>query len=468
MDQYSLLRDNKKSGPFSKEEIISRGFKAYDLIWVEGKSAGWRYPSELPEFKAHAPAVEEQPFDRFYKKPQHQLHAHELADLERNKRAEPVAAPSPAPVPVTIIPSKDAKIVKVRPKTIFVTLPNTSPRNIPVAEQPVAIPEERPAKTDRTSPPDVLTEPAVTAAIPDRYSPVDTTPEAKNDYAAYSPDKNAMPSEDLSHRKYFNNFSNEPVRETVAPRPMQRNQMTLLFRGAIAACLILGGVVIGLLISYSRQSPDHRQLDRLVQQMQQKENTKNTPATTTPTHVATDSISDVTQQNVLPPTENKAAQHIAQVSQKNTTPTNPNRFTSGISNSPVEAQPAVIKKDIPESPSFQRSEISTETTRKQLFELVSLEGSQYKIGVLGGISNLHLTVSNNSLYPLDEIQVQVNYFGPEKKLVRQTTVVVNDVAPGGQKMVDVPRSNRGVSVSYTITRINSKALGIAQAGFQQP
>src|SRR6185436_16850560 len=69
MNGYLLLRDNKQTGPYSKEEIIAKGFKPYDLIWVEGKSAGWRYPGELPEFTAYAPMVEEQPFDRFFKKP---------------------------------------------------------------------------------------------------------------------------------------------------------------------------------------------------------------------------------------------------------------------------------------------------------------------------------------------------------------------------------------------------------------
>ena len=70
MAQYRLLRNNKESGPYSKEQLIDMGLKAYDLLWIEGRSAGWRYPSEIDEFKAFAPAVEEQPFDRFYKKPQ--------------------------------------------------------------------------------------------------------------------------------------------------------------------------------------------------------------------------------------------------------------------------------------------------------------------------------------------------------------------------------------------------------------
>src|SRR4051812_42856360 len=69
MNLYRLLRSNKESGPYSQDDIIALGFKPYDLIWVEGKSAGWRYPSEIPELKNFAPAIEEQPYDRFYKKP---------------------------------------------------------------------------------------------------------------------------------------------------------------------------------------------------------------------------------------------------------------------------------------------------------------------------------------------------------------------------------------------------------------
>src|ERR1700737_2347883 len=69
MSSYRLLRSNKESGPYTLEQIIGLGFKPYDLIWVDGKSAGWRYPSEMPELKAYAPVVEEQPYDRFFKKP---------------------------------------------------------------------------------------------------------------------------------------------------------------------------------------------------------------------------------------------------------------------------------------------------------------------------------------------------------------------------------------------------------------
>src|SRR5699024_1544532 len=69
MASYLLLRNNKESGPFSVGDLVNFGLKPYDLVWIEGKSAAWRYPSEIEELKPYAPAVEEQPFDRFFKKP---------------------------------------------------------------------------------------------------------------------------------------------------------------------------------------------------------------------------------------------------------------------------------------------------------------------------------------------------------------------------------------------------------------
>src|SRR5688572_14620066 len=69
MASYLLLRNNTKSGPLGLNELLQFGLKPYDLVWVEGKSAAWRYPSEIEELKPYAPAVEEQPYDRFFKKP---------------------------------------------------------------------------------------------------------------------------------------------------------------------------------------------------------------------------------------------------------------------------------------------------------------------------------------------------------------------------------------------------------------
>ncbi len=68
MIHYRLLRNNQEAGPYTKDQLLQMGLKAYDLIWIEGKSAAWQYPSEMAEFIDFAPPIEEQPFDRFFKK----------------------------------------------------------------------------------------------------------------------------------------------------------------------------------------------------------------------------------------------------------------------------------------------------------------------------------------------------------------------------------------------------------------
>lgn len=57
---YRLLRNNKEEGPLTAEELIGKQLKTYDLIWIDGRSALWSYPGELPEFKKYAPISNEE------------------------------------------------------------------------------------------------------------------------------------------------------------------------------------------------------------------------------------------------------------------------------------------------------------------------------------------------------------------------------------------------------------------------
>ncbi len=43
-----------------------------------------------------------------------------------------------------------------------------------------------------------------------------------------------------------------------------------------------------------------------------------------------------------------------------------------------------------------------EKARKNIHQLVAVDANKYKINALGGISELQLTISNNSLYALDQ------------------------------------------------------------------
>lgn len=111
MKPYRLLRNNKESGPYSAEELIQLGLKAYDLIWQDGKSASWRYPCEIAELKPYAPEVEEQPFDRFYKKPSAVVSSKKETLASPNVNAIPDVAAKPQKPRIRI--KADSKIIEV-------------------------------------------------------------------------------------------------------------------------------------------------------------------------------------------------------------------------------------------------------------------------------------------------------------------------------------------------------------------
>jgi hypothetical protein len=48
---YLLLRNNKKSGPHSIDELRLMALQSQDLVWVEGRSTSWRNPEEISELK---------------------------------------------------------------------------------------------------------------------------------------------------------------------------------------------------------------------------------------------------------------------------------------------------------------------------------------------------------------------------------------------------------------------------------
>src|SRR5439155_8615217 len=50
---YLLLRNNQQSGPYSLEELLQLQLKPFDLVWVEGRSAAWQYPGEIPALQTY-------------------------------------------------------------------------------------------------------------------------------------------------------------------------------------------------------------------------------------------------------------------------------------------------------------------------------------------------------------------------------------------------------------------------------
>lgn len=97
---YLLLRNNQQMGPFTFEELLAFHLKPFDLVWVEGKSHGWRYPTEVETLKPY------------------------VASAPGSQEADERTEASPEKPEPTMIP----RASKPSPKNIYVSMPFTSAR----------------------------------------------------------------------------------------------------------------------------------------------------------------------------------------------------------------------------------------------------------------------------------------------------------------------------------------------------
>ncbi len=529
MNQYLLLRDNKQTGPYTAEQLAAKGIKPYDLVWQEGRSAAWRYPSEIAELKPFAPVVEEQPYDRFYKKPGEQTTESATVAAQTVTEQQPVASAANTANAV----QESQPVSKVNEQTtgkhIYVTMPASKTQtNVttpvakkeettkPVAQQYNQTATSATSKTEKktaaasyiVSQEDDELNSSLLKGYQDRRKEDD---EINNSFLSeYEMKKRAMAQNKGGGTTTTIKQAEKPVastKETWA-RPAKKDRIDLkallagsgkylqdnknLTRGLVAAVLILGGVVIGLIINSGRRQPDTKVLETLVKEIREQQSEKASTTGTLPT-------TETAQNNNQPREEdryNNEAPHNNNNNNNSIEPAPPTSNSGNSTNQQAVIRRDVIKKDnnVASPPQSQNKSIAVqasntntqpvevtptvmeprekpinqevlEKARKNIYDQVRVEASAFKVGILGGISDLDITVLNSSLYALDQVSVEIKYFGPEKKLVKTQTLLFNSVPPGKRRTLEAPRTSRGITIDYTVTSINSKALGLAQTGF---
>jgi hypothetical protein len=94
-----------------------------------------------------------------------------------------------------------------------------------------------------------------------------------------------------------------------------------------------------------------------------------------------------------------------------------------------------------------------------------IETNDYKVGVFGGISELQVTVINNSIHLLDKVVLQVDYLKPNGESLQTDKYSFFSIAPYGKKTLDIPPCRRGVKVKYKILDAKSREhkLSLIQA-----
>ncbi len=484
MSTYLLLRDNKESGPYSFEELRNKGLKAYDLVWIDGKSAAWRYPSEVEELRSFAPAVEEQPFDRFFKRA-----AQTNSPVPAEENNSTVTAQSRA-VPekeIGFSSGKNGSMLSGEPSSvpgkriIYVTLPSdkgSQGMRVPSLREPARI---QTSAAQASAPalerlPLIEKEPARTELSP-RYAKPSVPPEEK--------------------------FSQNPedmwrAAVEITPRQNGLDPKRILQPVAAIVC-ILALLAAGIFIGLSIKSDSFGFSPKTVVK---EEASSSLPAPVQQDHTlaATPVVQPVTSpttQEPPTPTANQANNNAANTANgRNTLPSGPGttvssaapthpapvplqnkksdrtKDRSSLANQKVAA--AALLKDSASMnlPAVHREAIhrsdeiglDKDAMRNSIANMVAVGAGKYSIGTFGGISELQLTVSNHSLYPLDLVVVEIQYIQANKKVFKTENVYFRDLAPGSALMQVVPKSARGIKIQYKVTLINSKELGLSYSG----
>jgi len=439
MATYLLLRDNKQSGPYTFDELKEKGLKAYDLVWIEGKSAAWRYPSEIDELVAFAPVVEEQPFDRFYKKPSQNIVSATPA-TERTS-ANPMIAASVRSGDTSSIPGK---------RIIYVTLPagKTAPAVRP------SVQDQQPARQEAAPP------------MHEKYLP---------DHPAAVPPALAQDMPEENHSHYLEDWRagvEITPRAAMSHRSSRFGQSVVMVLTVVA--LLAAGIFIGL--SINKTSLGLVKNGSLNDSKYKPSPVITSPADHSTQPVAVGSLPPSTPAGNALPDKDSIVATAPKTAVMNKVPA-PKAGTLPRDRSVSAAQklqPAVIPPGdslLPATPAIHReashrSDLSVEKAdkdviRNNLSNLVSLGASGYTVGTFGGISGLQLTVSNRSVYALDLVVVEVQYIQANKKVFKTENLYFRGIAPGSALMQEAPKSSRGIKIQYKITLVNSKELGLS-------
>jgi hypothetical protein len=108
----------------------------------------------------------------------------------------------------------------------------------------------------------------------------------------------------------------------------------------------------------------------------------------------------------------------------------------------------------------QQKEDRKDFYKNSITSYVTAEINDYTYNELGGIYDLEVSVSNSTDYLVDKVVVKVYYIKANGNVWDTRLIEFNLLNPHSQKTIKMPDTNRGTSVKYEITSIESAALGL--------
>jgi len=99
------------------------------------------------------------------------------------------------------------------------------------------------------------------------------------------------------------------------------------------------------------------------------------------------------------------------------------------------------------------------SARANIYGQVSVESSDYMVNrLLGGISDLRITVTNNSGYLVDIVRVKVTYIKANGAIYKNEVLYFNQLGAHSTQTLNAPNSDRGTKVQITTESLTCTAL----------
>jgi hypothetical protein len=515
MPSYRLLRSNKESGPYSLSDLVKLGLKPYDLVWVDGRSAAWRYPSEVSELKEYAPAVEEQPYDRFFKKPS------ETEASSKNISRQEEIIPQKKSINENFVKEetvhnilKESNVESNNNKNITPEISNPSyPVNQPQPKKIVfvSMPETIGFEPHTNPYEEVKYEQKYEQYLP-KQTPIQAQQKSlPAEEKPYSPINIQESHETKLETKYTQSLDDikDMYINTLVQRKT-RNRRKEIFkkyvRPALApVCLLIAGVAIGYIITSRKTSLQASQsVATVIPQQNTPVQKKDSVPVIDKDVVHPDNKILQPDKNLIPETNdtkerslNKQEQaSIEQQKVKRNIEIAPKALLPGVTDKkekesfiPDNKITTIQKKNVEVDPTTgERKKVTRDNNNdvtavenypknnterpakknssdpvflenddhKDIRDLVSVKSNEYLRGAFGGIRGLELTVYNNSNFLLDEVSVELQIMKPSEQPLRTDIITFRNIAANGKITVKVPDSQRGIRVDYRITNIESK------------
>jgi hypothetical protein len=508
---YLLLRNNRQTGPYSLEELLQLNLKPFDLVWVDGRSAAWQYPFEIPALKPYVPETPhaEAPFQPIA-----------TAAMEES----PVAGIDSNQQPHSPIPQNPVPKITEAPKRVFVSIPKT---------YSAAKEQKTYASSSETQPnyqPGNLTQHR--AYMPPVGEPVTSRPvEAKETTQSHAKQYQKPVGEDLVSTNYSRSLNDAEEdytkwvykqktkkKPTVGPKDLALAVLVLAVIGGGYYVMSKPSVTNSIVPGAKAVAPTTQTTEQVADESEPKEilspeQRVSTPTTSNvnvsipvenkqPKNTITknhNSVSKAQTVSSVPQVQNpmpveKTTPHIHESNSEVNTPTpqvkqQPQQPTEkkkklgevlkGIfakkdrkeepkieSETPVSQDPRpatnrqASRRDEDSRPgeannSNEKSNNSNEVNSAELMQQVDVTSNAPDNWMLG-VKNLKITLRNRSNITIQSASVTVSYYDENNQLLEKKLVYFSNIAPKGRATVAAPDSKFADHVDYKLTTIAGK------------